>query len=61
MGDKRENINVATLQKVKTFLKKQKLPVFKTDIVKIGVDYNSLKIALKILKVKTNKEGKVSL
>lgn len=57
---KRKNINVATLEKVKNFLKGQKKPIFKTEIVKqIGVDNNSLKIALGMLKIKTDKEGKI--
>ena len=57
----RKNINVATLEKVKNFLKKQDKPIFKTDIVKSGVDYNSVKLALTLLNIRTNKDGKVKL
>ena len=58
----RKNINVATLDKVKKFLQKQDKPIFKTEIVKgIGVDYNSVKLALTLLNIRTNKEGKVKL
>ena len=31
----RKNINVATLEKVKNFLKEQDEPVFKTDIMNV--------------------------
>ena len=63
MGDSnRKNINVATLEKVKQFLKKQDEPVFKTDIMKgANVDYNSVKLALTLLNIRTNKDGKVKL
>ena len=58
----RKNINVATLEKVKKFLKEQDQPVFKTDIMKgSGVDYNSVKLALTLLNIRTNKDGKVKL
>ena len=44
---KRKNIYIVTLNKVKSFLKNQKNPVYKSDIVKrIGIDYNSLVLAL---------------
>ena len=60
MGEKRRNINVATFKKVEDFLKKQKKPIFRSEIVKqISVDYNSLKIALKMLSIKTDKEGRI--
>ena len=58
---KRKNINVLTLEKIKDFLKAQNQPVFKSEIVrKIGVDYNSLKVALGMLKIKTEKDGRIS-
>lgn len=57
----RKNINVAIFEKVKQFLRKQDKPVFKTDIVKAGVDYNSIKLALTLLNIRTNKDGKVKL
>lgn len=59
---KRRSINVSTLEKVKQFLKSQDEPVFKTDIGKeIGVDYNSVLLALTMLNIRTNKDGKVKL
>lgn len=65
MGDKkkvRKNINVATLRKVEDFLKTKKEFIYKSEIVReIGVDYNSLNMALSMLKIKKDKEGRVSL
>jgi len=60
---KRRNIYVATLNKVKSFLKDQIEPVFKSEIVRsIGINYDSLNFALNIIpNVKTNKEGKIHL
>ena len=58
----RININVATLKKVEDFLKEQKKPVFKSEIVRQArVDYNSLKMALGMLKIKTDKEGRIKI
>ena len=58
----RRNIQVATLNKIKSFLKEQLEPVFKSEIVKqTGVDYNSLNLALTMIKFKTDKEGKISI
>ena len=63
MGDsKRKNINVATLEKVKQFLKEQEEPVFKSDIVKgAGVDYNSVGLAITMLNVRINKDRRIKL
>lgn len=63
MGDtKRKNINVATLEKVKQFLKKQESPVFKSDIVKgAKVDFNSVGLAITMLNVRINKDGRIKL
>ena len=62
INSKRKSISVSTLEKVKQFLKAQDKPVFKTDIVKgAKVDFNSLKIALGMLNVRTNKDGRVRL
>jgi hypothetical protein len=59
---KRCDIHIATLNKVEKFLKKQKKPVFMTDIVKkTGVNYDSLKFAMTLISHKINKEGKVYL
>lgn len=58
----RHSVTVATLEKVKKFLKKQDKPVFKTDISKgAGVDFVSVGIALKMLNVRINKDRKVRL
>ena len=56
MGD----IEVKTLNKVRDFLKKQKEPIFKSLMVReLGVNYNSLKVALGMLKIKTEKDGRI--
>ena len=58
----RKDIKRATLKKVEDFLKKQKKPVYKADIVrKTNVDYNSLNFALKMLSIKIDREGRVKL
>ena len=59
---KRQNINLATFKRVEDFLKKQKEPMFISDIGRaIKVDYDSLKYALEKLKTKKDKEGRISL
>ncbi len=58
----RRNIQVATLNKIKAFLKEQLEPVYKAEIVKqTGVDYNSLNLALTMIKYKLDKEGRISI
>ena len=58
----RKDIKRATLKKIEDFLKKQKKPVYKADIVKkIQVDYNSLNFALDMLTIKTDGEGRVKI
>jgi len=58
----RKDIKRATLKKIEDFLKKQKKPVYKADIVKkIKVDYNSLNFALKMLSIKIDREGRVKI
>ncbi len=58
----RRNIQVATLNKVKSFLKEQLEPVFKSEVVRsIGVDLNSLNLALTMMKYKTDTEGRISV
>ncbi len=58
----RKDIKRATLKKIEDFLKKQKKPVFKSDMARaIKVDYNSLNFALKMLSIKTDREGRVKL
>ena len=58
----RKNIRVDTLEKVRKFLEKQKEPIAPSNAMReLSVDYHSLKIAMKILKVKTDKEGRVFL
>ena len=59
---RRVNIQVVTLKKVENFLKEQLSPVFLSEIVKqIGVNYDSLKMALEMLPIKTDSEGRVEL
>lgn len=59
---KRKSINVATLKKVEDFLKNQDDPVYKSDVVKaIGVDFDSLTLALNMLNVEIYKDGRVRL
>lgn len=58
----RRNIQVATLNKIKSFLKEQISPIYKSEIVKhTGVDYNSLNLALTMIKFKTDQEGRISI
>ena len=43
----RQNIHLATYQRIVEFLKQQKQPVFKSEIHKLlGIDYNSVNFAL---------------
>ena len=59
---RRRNIQVVTLKKVENFLKEQLEPVFLSEIVKqIGVNYDSLKMAIEMLPIKTDSEGRVEL
>ena len=58
----RQNIQVATLNKIKSFLKEQMAPVFKSEIVRnTGVNYNSVNLALTMFKYKTDAEGRISV
>ena len=57
---KRKSIRVLTLNKVKDFLEKQTKPIYKYEIQrKLNVDYTSVKIALKMLDIKEDKEGRI--
>ena len=59
---KRKNIHVVTLKKIENFLKEQLEPIFRSEIVKqIAVDYNSLNLALEMLPIKTDEEGRIYL
>lgn len=59
---KRKNIQVATLNKIKSFLQEQIEPVFKSEIVKqLSVDYNSLNMALTMINYKTDDQGRIYL
>jgi len=59
---KRKNIHVATLKKIEFFLKEQLEPMFKSEISRqLSVDYNSLNIALEMLPIKEDSEGRISL
>ena len=58
----RRNIQVATLNKIKSFLNEQLEPVFKSEVVRaIGVDLNSLNLALTMIKYKTDDQGRISV
>ena len=58
----RKDIHVATLKKIKSFLKEQISPVYKSEIVRnCGVDLNSLNLALTMIKFQTDKEGRISV
>ncbi len=58
----RRNIHVTTLNKIKSFLSEQLEPIFKSEMVKqLGIDYNSLNLALTMIKFKTDKEGRISI
>ena len=62
VDSKRKNINVSTFKKIEDFLKEQSEHVYKSDIVKkIGVDFNSLGVALGMLKINVDDEGRVKL
>ena len=59
---KRKNIHVTTLNKIKAFLKEQVEPVYKTELVRqLGIDYNSINLALTMIKFKTDEEGRIFL
>ena len=59
---RKRNIQVVTLKNVENFLNNQSEPIFKSEIVRqIGVDYNSLKVALEMLPIKVDKDGRISI
>lgn len=59
---RRKDIRTATLNKIKSFLKQQKNPVFKSDIVRIArIDYNSLNVALTMIDHEIDDEGRISI
>ena len=56
----RRNIQVTTLKKIKSFLKEQISPVYKSEIVRnTGVNYDSLNLALTMIKFKQDDEGRI--
>ena len=58
----RRDIHVATLNKIKSFLKEQISPIYKSEIIKsCGVDPNSLNLALTMIKFQTDKLGRISV
>ena len=58
----RRTIQITTLNKVKSFLQEQISPIFKSEIVKsTGVDYNSLNLALTMIRHKVDEFGKISV
>ena len=59
---KRRSIQMITFKRIEEFLKKQKEPIFKSDIVKIlNVDYNSLNIALGMIPITIQEDGRILL
>lgn len=58
----RKNIHVKTLEKIKKFLKEQLEPVYKAEIVKqVGIDYNSLNLALGMINHRVDKKGRIKI
>jgi len=58
----RKDIQVATLNKIKDFLKEQLEPIYKVEIVRqIGVDYNSLNLALTMINHRIDKKGRIKI
>jgi len=56
----RKDIQVSTFNKIKDFLNEQLEPVYKSEIVKqLGVDFNSLNVALSLIKHKVDYKGRV--
>lgn len=59
---KRKDIHMVTFKKIKGFLKEQEEPIFKSEIVRLlGVNYNSLNVALEMLPIKTDEQGRIKL
>lgn len=59
---KRKNIHVTTLNKIKSFLQEQIEPVYKSEIVKqLGIDYNSINLALTMINFKVDDQGRIFL
>ena len=58
----RKDIQVNTLKRIEKFLNDQKDFIYKTEIVQnIGVDYDSLNFALKMLEIETDGEGRIKI
>ncbi|MHA1677465.1 MAG: hypothetical protein ACTSW3_01650 [Promethearchaeota archaeon] len=58
----RKTISIDTLEKVKKFLKEQLGPVYKSEIVKsLGVNYDSLNIALERINHRVDKKGRIRI
>ena len=58
----RKDIQIATLNKIKDFLKEQLEPIYKVEIVRqIGVDYNSLNLALTMINHRIDKKGRIKI
>jgi len=58
----RKNIQYSTFKKIETFLKQQKESIAKSDVARmIGVDYNSLKLAISMMDILVDKTGKISI
>ena len=58
----RKDIQVNTLKRIEKFLNDQTDFIYKTEIVQnIGVDYDSLNFALKMLEIETDGEGRIKI
>ena len=58
----RRDINVATFKKINEYLKDQLEPVYKSEIVRnLGINYNSLNLALQMMNIKVDAEGRITL
>ena len=58
----RKSIQVDTLEKVRTFLSKQKDYIYPSNIQRqTGINWDSIKKALEIIKPKTDKLGRVKI
>jgi hypothetical protein len=59
---KRRDIHLVTFKKIELFLKEQIEPIFKSEMVRqLGVNYDSLNVALEVLPIKVEKDGRIQL
>jgi len=58
----RKSIRIDTLEKIKKYLKEQVEPIYKVEIVRqLGVDYDSLNIALTKINHRVDKKGRIKI